>query len=143
MKNTSSFLLRIFLAIVLCFSLSACNGNEPETDIWADAIYAEDTELGQGKKTVLVEVIAEDKTVTFTIHSDKEILGDALTEHGLIEGEKGAYGLYVKKVNGITADWNTDHTYWAFYEKDAYAMTGVDATTIQEGVLYALVRTAG
>ena len=29
---------------------------------------------------------------------------DALIEHNLIEGEKGAYGLYVKKVNGITAE---------------------------------------
>jgi len=141
MKNTSSFLLRIFLAIVLCFSLSACNGNEPETDIWADAIYAEDTELGQGKKTVLVEVIAEDKTVTFTIHSDKEILGDALTEHGLIEGEKGAYGLYVKKVNGITADYDENQCYWGFYKNGESMMTGVDGAEFKDSEHYELIYT--
>ena len=63
-------------------------------------------------------------------------MGDALLELGLIEGEEGAYGLYVKKVNGITADYDTDQTYWAFYINGEMAMTGVDATDVEAGATY-------
>ena len=61
---------------------------------------------------------------------------DALLEEGLIEGEDGAYGLYVKKVNGILADYEVNQTYWAFYINGEYAMSGVDATDIVEGATY-------
>ena len=46
------------------------------------------------------------------------------------------YGLYVKEVNGITADYDVDGTYWAFYINDEYASTGVDSTNITEGDNY-------
>ena len=46
-----------------------------------------------------------------TINTDKEILRDALEEHNLISGEQGAYGLYVKVVNGIKADYDEDGGY--------------------------------
>ena len=60
-------------------------------------------------------------------------MGDALTELGLIEGEDSEYGLYVKTVNGITADYDTDGHYWAFYVDGEYAQTGVDATRSPPG----------
>ena len=56
----------------------------------------------------------------------------------LIAGEEGEFGLYVKTVNGITADYDVDQTYWAFYVDGEYAMSGVDVTTIEEGKTYAL-----
>ena len=62
-------------------------------------------------------------------------------EHGLIAGEEGDYGLYVKVVNGITADYDVDQSYWAFYIDGDYAMSGVDTTAITEGVTYQLVYT--
>ena len=68
--------------------------------------------------------------------TDKTIVGDALVENGLIEGDEGDFGLYVKKVNGITADYDVDGTYWAFYENGAYAATGVDKTTVVSGTTY-------
>ena len=43
---------------------------------------------------------------------------------------------YVKKVNGITADYDADQTYWAFYVNGEYATAGVDSTTIEEGATY-------
>ena len=61
---------------------------------------------------------------------------EALLAEGLIEGENGAYGLYVKKVNGIVADYDIDKTYWAFYINGEYAMSGVDTTEIVEGATY-------
>ena len=59
-------------------------------------------------------------------------------EHGLIEGEDGAYGLYVKKVNGILADYNVDASYWTFYINGEYAMSGVDTTNIDTSASYKL-----
>jgi len=134
--------ISVFALLLVCL-LTACSQPGTTDHPWADATYTEDTTLGEGNTTLTVVVAAEGKEITLTVKTDQTTVGDALLEHGLIEGEQQSAGLYLKKVNGITADWNTDHTYWAFYEKDAYAMTGVDATTIQEGVLYALVRTAG
>ncbi len=72
----------------------------------------------------------------FEIHTDKEIVGEALTELELISGDEGDYGLYVKTVNGITVDYDTDGKYWAFYINDEYASTGVDSTPIAEGESY-------
>jgi len=64
-----------------------------------------------------------------------------LIEHGLIDGDEGPYGLYVKVVNGMTADYDVDKSYWSFYINGEYAMTGVDATEITEGTTYQLVYT--
>ena len=52
-----------------------------------------------------------------------------------------SYGIYIKTVNGIVADYNIDQSYWAFYENDDYAMLGVDLTKIDENVTYKLVYT--
>lgn len=57
-------------------------------------------------------------------------------ELGLIAGEESEYGLYVKTVNGITADYDKDGVYWAFYINGEYAQTGVDSTKIAEGESY-------
>ena len=141
MRKTGLNFISYLMVIILCLGISACNDNDSSNDIWKDAIYTKDTEFGSGKNTVLVDVVAEDKTVTFTIHSDKENLGDALTEHGLIEGEKGTYGLYVKKVNWITADYDINKSYWGFNKNGESMMTGVDGALIKDGDRFELVYT--
>ena len=65
-------------------------------------------------------------------------MGEALLEQKLIAGEESAYGLYVKTVCGITADYDVDGTYWAFYIDDTYATSGVDTTDVVEGSTYTL-----
>ena len=140
MKKTIKSTISIALALLFLLSLVACNTVD-KTGAWENAIYLKDKELGKGSKTIMVEVEAEDQKVTFTIHTDKDTVGDALMEHDLIEGEEGAYGLYVKKVNGITADYDTDKHYWALYIDGEYAMSGVDSTEVKDGVTYRLVRT--
>ncbi len=97
-----------------------------------------DNELGQGAVTFTFTVTdKEGNSTEFIIHTDKAVVGEALMEHGLVQGEEGAYGLYVKTVNGITADYDVDKTYWAFYVNGEYAMTGVDKTAVTEGASYA------
>ena len=103
-----------------------------------DAELAGDvTELGEGVSEFTFSVVDKEGNETkYLIHTDKKTVGDALLEHALIEGEEGDFGLYVKKVNGIVADYDVDQTYWAFYINGEYAMTGVDVTDITSGASY-------
>ena len=139
MKKTIKKAFAILLALVLMAALVSCN--KEEKDVWENAVYTEDQTFGEGAKTVTVEVKAQEKTVTFTVKTDKDIVGAALLDHGLIAGEEGPYGMYVKAVNGIFADYDTDKSYWAFYIDGEYAMSGVDMTEINEGAKYQLVYT--
>ena len=109
--------------------------------IWADSLYNEDTTLGEGAKTVSVTVEAEGSQVVFTVKTDAETLGEALLALSLIEGENSQYGLYIKRVNGMLADYDVDQTYWGFYQNGEYMMTGVDSTPINGGEHFELVRT--
>ena len=140
MKNTIKSTLLIFLAFACLFCFIGCNTVE-KTGVWENATYRKDMQFGEGAKTVIVEVKAEEQLVTFTIKTDKETVGAALLEHNLIAGEESQYGLYVKVVNGMTADYDVDQSYWAFYINGEYAMTGVDSTTITEGAIYQLAYT--
>lgn len=110
-------------------------GSAPETDV---------TVLGEGETQFsFVVVDADGKETAFDIHTGKETVGEALLELQLIAGDDSEYGLYVKTVNGITADYDTDGTYWAFYIDDEYASTGVDTTDITPGSTYAFKVEAG
>ena len=140
MKQTIRSTVSILLSLVLLLCIVSCNTVE-KTGVWENATYRKDMEFGEGSKTVVVEVTAEEQTVTFTVHTDKDTVGAALLEHGLIAGDQGDYGLYVKVVNGIIADYDVDQSYWAFYINGEYAMTGVDATEITEGATYRLAYT--
>lgn len=119
-------------------SFVSCTGKVSSDEIWANALYTENTELGSGEVCVTVEVKVLDKSVEFVINTDKEILSDALIEHSLIEGEAGAYGLYVKKVNGILADFDKDQSYWALKKDGETMMVGVDGAKISDGEHYEL-----
>jgi len=138
MKKIINQTLAVFLLFALALSFAACGNKITKEGLWEDAKYLENTELGKGEKTVKVEVKAGDNSVTFTIHTDKKILGEALIEHNIIEGEQGEFGIYIKKVNGITADYDVDQSYWGFYINGEYAMTGVDTTEIDENASYKL-----
>lgn len=146
MKKTVKSAIACLLLLAAVFALASCSvidklaGNTVEkAGRWEDAIYRKDTEFGKGAKTVQVQVKVEEQSVTFTIKTDREFLGDALVDHGLIEGEMDVYGLYVKKVNGILADYDVDGTYWALYKNGEYSMTGVDTTPVADGEHYELV----
>ncbi|MBQ7045946.1 MAG: DUF4430 domain-containing protein [Clostridia bacterium] len=135
--------ISLSLVLIFALTLAGCGAKVEKTGLWENATYLSDTTLGQGAKTLTVKVKAEEKEITFTVKTDKTTVGDALVEHSVVEGEQGAYGLYIKKVNGITADYDVDQAYWAFYENGQYAMSGVDSTDINEGTVYSLEYTKG
>ncbi len=132
----------LLLTLSMIFSLAGC-GEPAPAGLWADAAYTADTELGKGAKTIELEVSAEETSITFTIHTDADILGDALGEHSLLAGEESEYGLYVTAVNGMTAEYEADGMYWSLLKDSEYMMSGVDATEISDGEHYELVCTKG
>ena len=137
MKRIVTRALVFILALAALLSLTACNTVD-KAGLWEEATYRRDTELGNGSKTLTVEVKAGDDLVTFTVKTDKDTVGAALIEHELIDGKIAQYGMYIKSVNGIIADFDADGSYWAFYVNGEYSLSGVDTTEIDEGVTYRL-----
>ena len=154
-KTKEGFIMKKLLALILALMLStlclfACSDTDaddttgsqetPEASPWDSATYKANATVGQGKKTFTLEIAAHGKSITLTVNTNEKTVGDALSALNLIEGEDGAYGLYVKKVNGILADYDVDGTYWAFYIGGEYAMSGVDTTDVVSGTQYKLNR---
>ena len=139
-KKSLSLIFCMMLIVAMALFTSGCNDKIEDTPITQEAetsAVGEVTALGEGKTKFLFTVVDKDGVETaFEIHTDKEIVGEALLELGLIEGEEGDFGLFVKTVNGIVADYEVDKTYWAFYVNGEYAMSGVDTTIIEEGTSY-------
>ena len=140
--KTTKITISFLLMMMLCLCMASCGGEVQNTDLWQNATYTEDTELGSGEKTLYVDVVAADKAIKLTIKTDKETVGDALLEHKLISGENGAYGIYVKTVNGIYADYDKTKSYWAFNKGGEYMQNGVDSEKFTDGAQYELVYTA-
>ena len=134
-KTITSWILCMMLIVAMAFT-TGCGEKKQEKNT-AGQEASNSTVLGEGQTQFTFTVIDKDGNETaFEIHTDKTIVGDALLEVGLIAGEESQYGLYVKTVNGITADYDVDQTYWAFYVNGEYAMTGVDTTNIEAGSTY-------
>lgn len=86
-----------------------------------------------GQKNIGVTVVYTDaSTDEFSLSTDAEFLRQALEAQELIEGEESQYGLYVKTVNGVTAD-ESKEEWWCFTKDGADVMTGVDSTPIADG----------
>lgn len=136
-------LTRIVCALLAClltaFMLVACADVEKTGD-WETATYVKNETLGKGAKTITVKVVADGQELTFTVKTDKENLEDALLEHELIDGDEGAFGLYIKKVNGIVADYDADKSYWAI-TKNGEPTSGAKDTLIADGECYELTKT--
>ena len=123
-------LIPLLLALVMVFALTACGAKEEAPA--ADAVSF---------KVVVTDL--DGKETTFEYSSNAASVGEALVAEGLIEGHETEYGLYIDTVNGITADWDADQTYWAFYINGEYATTGIDGTEIVADTTYGLTLTKG
>lgn len=124
-KSRFASLILVVLIAAMVLSLAACGSKDEGS---ANAVT----------KSFTFEVVdPEGNTKSFDITSDKATVGEALMDEGLISGEDGPYGLYVKTVNGLTLDYETDGKYWAFYVNGEYGMSGCELTEIEDGATYA------
>lgn len=127
--------LALFLSALMLLSLVGCGGNAGQTA--GNKVIEDGATIGEGDKSFVTEVVdADGNTVKFTVQTNEKTVGEALQKLGVIDGEEGDYGLYIKTVNGITADYNKDGVYWAFYVDGEYAMTGADMTDVVDGTVY-------
>jgi hypothetical protein len=126
--------MKRFLSVLLVLALTAA--------AFMSFVGCEKPKGNNDEKTITVTVIDDkgEKTV-FTITTNSPNLRGALEQEKLVEGEEGPYGLYVKVVNGITADYDIDQSYWALYKDGEACMSGVDTTEIADGDHYELVYT--
>ena len=138
MKKT--LICSISIVMVILLGLASCNTVDKE-GLWEEATYRRDTTVGKGDTVVELKVTAGDDSIVITVNTDKKILGDALLEHRIIEGDEGIYGLYVKKVNGIRADYDLDKAYWQLIVNGKSSPVGVDSVEITTGDTYEFVYT--
>ena len=125
MKRT----LALLLALVMLFAMTACG--KKEAPAAASVSF----------KVIVTDLDGNESSFEYT--SSAASVGEALVAEGLIEGHETEYGLYIDTVNGITADWDKDQTYWAFYINGEYATTGIDSTEIAADTTYGLTLTKG
>lgn len=128
----------LFAAMTLSMGCGKKDNAAASTEVTANQYPASGETIGEGNTQFTFVITDKDgNETTYTINTDAATVGEALTSLNLIEGEESEWGLYVKTVIGITADYDVDQTYWAFYIDGEYAMTGVDATEVTAGSTYA------
>lgn len=97
-----------------------------------------------GSKTVTVAVVHGDGSEkVFSYNTEDDYLGEIILSEGLAEGTKGPYGLEIHTVDGETASWEKNQSYWAIYIGEDYATTGADGVVLTDGGQYSLVYTIG
>ncbi len=152
LKKALSLLLAALLIAAMALLAVGCK-DEKESPSSQDSVLTEnngENESANGENKAEVITIGEGstefsftvtdtdgKTTEFKVLTDEKTVGKALLDTELIAGEDGDYGLYVKTVNGITLDYDTDGKYWAFYVNGEYGSKGVDSTEIKSGESYA------
>lgn len=111
--------------------------DQGETSAPAEGTFEDGATLGEGATQFTFTVVdADGNEATATVNTDAKTLGEALLDLGVIAGDDGDYGLYVKTVNGQTLDYDQDGSYWALYVGDQYATAGVDSTELEPGETY-------
>lgn len=130
--------LAVLLTVLLVLFAAGCGGVGQDLPL-EGTVVSDGAVIGEGAKSFAAEVVdLEGGKVSFTVKTDEATVGEALQTLGVLQGEEGPYGLYIKTVNGATLDYEKDGAYWAFYVDGAYATAGVDETQIVETSVYTL-----
>lgn len=130
-RKTNTKLLSLLLALMLILPVFSGCGT------------AKDSGTTAGTKTVSVQVVHKDGTAKdFSITTEGETLREALEQESLVEGEDSQYGLYIKTVDGETAD-ESNQEWWCLTQGGEMTSTGVDGITIADGDSFELTLTVG
>lgn len=98
----------------------------------------------QGAKAITIEVIDnQQKSTLYEVNTDAEYLRQAMEETKGLEfsGTESEYGLTLITVNGVTADFSVDSSYWSIMVNGEYGMFGIESQPVSDGDKYQLVYT--
>ena len=99
----------------------------------------------EGSKSITIEVVNKAEASTkYQLKTDAEYLRQAMEEaEGLtFSGTESEYGMMVDTVNGETADYSVDSSYWGFYVNGEYCNYGIDTQPVADGDAFSIVYTA-
>lgn len=97
----------------------------------------------EGAKRITVQVVdAQNESREYTLETRQAYLRGALEERDLIQGEESAYGLFVKTVDGYTAD-ESKQEWWCFTRGGETLNAGVDTIPIADGDHFEITLTTG
>lgn len=143
MKTAMTRLFALLLCVLmLCASLALVSCDLPLLKNEVAKTDKAETEVVPAETETEVLTVTFHLTVTFAdgskkeldVTTDKDTVGDALLADGTIAGDTTEYGLYVKTVLGVTADWNVDQTYWGLYVDGEYSMVGISSVKAADGL---------
>ena len=131
MKKQNKIIIGVvaILAIIACL-VAVFTLNKPATSA--------------GAKHVSIEVINNEGTSTkYETNTDAEYLSQVFDEISelTVEGSTSEYGLYIDTVNGVTADYSVDGSYWSIMVNGEYGMYGADSQPVTDGDAYQLIYT--
>lgn len=89
----------------------------------------------QGSKAITIEVVNKaGENTKYEVRTDAEFLRQAMEEtNGLtFSGSESEFGMMVETVNGETADYSVDGSYWAFYVNGEYCNYGIDSQPVED-----------
>lgn len=130
MKNKKLVLAVIAIAAVIVLMLGLYLVTRPEA-------------VAGGKEITVTVVHSDGTEKVFSYSTDAEYLGEVIVSEGLVNGEEGPYGLYFDTVDGETASWEENQSYWSILIGEEYATTGADGVVLTDGGEYSLVYTIG
>lgn len=122
-------MLVLVLTAAAILTLASCQKPSPEEP--------------EGVEKTITVTVTDDEGVdaVYTVVTKANYLRGALEEALTLEGDESSYGLYIKSVNGLRADYTLDGAYWQLTKDGTPLMTGADDTPIVDGDSYGVVYT--
>lgn len=129
MKNKKLIIAVVALVVVIGLLAGVYFGTRPSGTV--------------GGKTFTLTIVHSDGVAKdLTISSDEEFLAPALIAEGILTDEGIETGMYLT-IDGETANYDENQSWWGFYVNGEFAMVGMNETPIEDGAVYKLEYTIG
>lgn len=123
----------VVLAVLLLLIAAVFTGCNQKNDASAGSSQSQTQTV-----SVTVEIVHESGNKTLNLKTEKKYLADALVEAGVIE--YSADGFYTT-VNGITADYSADGSWWCVTKGGAQTLVGMNELELADGDKYEITYT--
>ena len=111
--------------------------------VFAIIFVANKPNTTEGQKNIDVTIVYADKTTKeLDFKTDAEFLADVLFEEGLVTEEEYKSGYYTI-IDGVTADYNVDQSWWCITKDGEMTMVGMNELALADGDKYEITYTIG